>query len=385
MGITYRTTAVTDDQAPRVRARAARPHPHPAALIDPHAFTLLAVTLALVLAACAPLPPAGSGAPGAAWQPRIPSARSGSTARWRIACWRSIPDNVSAEDVRDTLSKVPAPRVILLHGGVFPVHLAMTSFAQFLIGMGYPAEQIRHPADGSWSHSPYERSERVAGMIAWAYERDGMRPMMVGHSQGGMQVVKVLHDLAGTFAPELPVWDPVSDTAQPRTTIVDPLTRKERPVVGVQASYASAVGAGGPVRGAAEPVGGDRPAARRSRTPSCSSTATSSASTGSRCRSPTSASTRFRSASGKVQVRNVILPAGYLHVTIPVTHHLPDNAEFKRFIDAYRATSEKPDESMMPGTYTDNIYYAADNWAAIKKHWVPEAQRLVRARRARAG
>ena len=31
-----------------------------------------------------------------------------------------------------------------------------------------------------------------------------MRPMLIGHSQGGIQVVKVLNDLAGTYAPQVP-------------------------------------------------------------------------------------------------------------------------------------------------------------------------------------
>jgi hypothetical protein len=36
----------------------------------------------------------------------------------------------------------------------------------------------------------------------------------------------------------------------------------------------------------------------------------------------------------------------------------------------------------MPGSYSDNVYYAAENWYMIKRHWVLELQRLVRARRA---
>ncbi len=90
---------------------------------------------------------------------------------------------------------------------------------------------------------------------------------------------------------------------------------------------------------------------------------------------------RFQ-ATGKAFVRNVELPAGYLHVSVPVTGHLPQNPEFKAFIDAYRPTTEKPDESKMPGSYSDNVYYAADNWHAIKKHWALELQRLIKARRA---
>ncbi len=290
------------------------------------------------------------------------------------------PENVTAADVRDLLSKVPAPRIVLLHGGVFPVHLAMSSFANFLTGMGYPEERIKVPGSDDWSHNPYLSSDRIAGLIAWSYEREGMRPMLIGHSQGGIQVVKVLYDLSGAFADRVPVWDPLTGSAESRTTIVDPLTGRERPVVGLSVSFASAIGAGGPsfifpnnwqVLGRLREV-------------------------------PDSAvqfngyfigidwfmfnfggpgASRFR-ALGNTQVRNVELPAGYLHVSVPVTHHLPGNADFKAFIDSYRATSERPDEATMPGTYMDNVLYAADNWHGIKKHWALEAQRLIRARRA---
>lgn len=294
------------------------------------------------------------------------------------------PENITAADVRDTLSKVPAPRVVLIHGGVFPVHLAMTSFANFMIGMGYPEERIRVPGTaGDWSHNPYLPSARLAGLIAWSYEQEGLRPILIGHSQGGIQVIKVLNDLAGTYAKEVPVWNPVSDRAEARTTIIDPLTGQERPVVGLAVSFASAVGAGGP-----------------------SFIFPNNWDVFGRLRDIPDNAVQFNGyfigidwfmlnfggpgkdrfvPHGKTQVRNVELPAGYLHVSVPVTGHLPANPEFKAFVDAYRPTTEKPDEARMPGTYTDNIYYAADNWHAIKKHWTLEAQRLVRARRAAAG
>ena len=41
------------------------------------------------------------------------------------------------------------------------------------------------------------------------------------------------------------MWDPLSDAAESRTSIIDPLTGQSRPVVGVTVAYASAVGAGG--------------------------------------------------------------------------------------------------------------------------------------------
>ncbi len=344
--------------------------------------SLRILALATVVAACAPLPSVPDGPVVAPRGDPIASLDVGRDLEERLLA--IDPQDVTAADVRDTLSRFPAPRVVLLHGGVFPVHLAMTSFAQFMIGMGYPAAQIRHPADGSWSHSPYESSERVAGMIAWAYERDGLRPMMIGHSQGGMQVVKVLHDLAGTFAAELPVWNPLTDRAEARTTIVDPYTRQPRPVVGVQVSYASAVGAGGPSGVLPNQWG---VIGRLKEVPD-TAVQFNGYFLGIDWFAMTLADARldpFRSASGRVEVRNVVLPAGYLHVTVPVTHHLPQNAEFRRLLDEYRATTEKPDEATMPGSYSDNFYYAADNWASIKKHWVLELKRLVRERRARAG
>ena len=38
------------------------------------------------------------------------------------------PASVSQADVRNVLAKGPTPRIILMHGGIFPVHLAMESF-----------------------------------------------------------------------------------------------------------------------------------------------------------------------------------------------------------------------------------------------------------------
>ena len=62
-----------------------------------------------------------------------------------------------------TLAAGPTPRIILLHGGIYPVHLAMESFGEFLVGMGYPEAKIRDPGTGEWSYSPYDASERLAG------------------------------------------------------------------------------------------------------------------------------------------------------------------------------------------------------------------------------
>ncbi len=44
---------------------------------------------------------------------------------------------------------------------------------------------------------------------------------------------------------DIPVWNPLSDTAERTVRHRDPLTHAQRPVVGVKLSYASVVGAGG--------------------------------------------------------------------------------------------------------------------------------------------
>ena len=110
----------------------------------------------------------------------------------------------------------------------------MQSFGEFLIGMGYPENRIRDPGDGAYSQSPYADSERQAGAIAWYYEHEGVRPMLVGHSQGGIQVVRILAELRRHFRRNTRrVFNPLTGQFEERTTIVDPLTGRERPVVGV--------------------------------------------------------------------------------------------------------------------------------------------------------
>lgn len=156
------------------------------------------------------------------------------------------PERVSAQDVSEVLSNLPAPRVVNLHGGIYPVHLAMKSFSRFLIGMGYPEAAIRDPGNEKFSVSCYASSQRIAGTLAWYYENEPLRPVMVGHSQGGMQAVKVLYVLARDPARDsVAVWNPITRKYEPRTTIRDPLTGSTIPVAGLRIPYASAVGAGG--------------------------------------------------------------------------------------------------------------------------------------------
>src|SRR5436190_5319179 len=142
------------------------------------------------------------------------------------------PLHVNEKDIREVLSHAPAPRIINIHGGIYPVHRRMISFSQFLIGMGYPAFSITNANDGTYTFSCYESSDLVAGMIAWYYEKEGLRPIIVGHSQGGFQAVKILHRFAGHDSETMAVWNPLTWSRENRYRITDPLTGKERPGVG---------------------------------------------------------------------------------------------------------------------------------------------------------
>jgi hypothetical protein len=293
------------------------------------------------------------------------------------------PERITASNVRDTLAKARAPRIILLHGGIYPVYLAMTSFAEFLTGMGYPESAIRRPdgvLDSLYSYSPYQDSRQLAGLIAWYYERDGLRPMIIGHSQGGVQAVKVLDEFAGIFDESIPVWNPVTDTAEARTTIIDPLTGAHRPVVGLTVSYVSAVGAGG----AALILPNQWSMMHRLHTIPDSVEEFTGFSISGDLVALTFAGARGAAEfhpNGKAKVRNVFLPAVYNHVVLPATRHLAQSGAMRDWIDAYVPGRPGQAETMPDGDNAGALW-AADVWYSIKKHWCLELQRLIRAARA---
>ena len=336
------------------------------------ALGVLATTLLVAASACTVRPLREGAAP-----PQLPPPPAlDRAAEERIMALD--PERVTAADVRDTLARGPAPRILLLHGGIYPVHLAMSSFAEFLVGMGYPEAQIRHPRDGGWSHSPYEDEQQQAGTLAWYYEREGTRPLLIGHSQGGMQAVKILLVLAGAFGDEVAVWNPLTDTADGRTAIDDPVTGRRQPVVGLRMPYASAVGAGGAafllpnqwtmigrllvIPDSVEEFTGfwidfDTWAWTL----------------------PGVEATRTFTASGRARVRNVTLPAGNTHVVMPASRGLAADPALRAWIDAYRPGTPA---AVPPPDAPDNPLWAADVWYSVKKHWVQEAQRYIGARRA---
>lgn len=291
------------------------------------------------------------------------------------------PDHLSDADVRDVLAKAPAPRVILLHGGIFPAYLMMKSFGIFLTRMGYPESAIRDPESGDWSYSPYDESAKIAGIVAWEYERSGLRPMLIGHSQGGMQAVRVLQDLAGDFGSSLDVFDPRSDKFEARSTIVDPYTGHPRPVIGLSVSYASAVGAGG----AAFLLPNQWPMIDRLQDiPDTVDDFTGfSLGVDLVAWNFPGDSERYR-ATGTAHVRNIVLPDSYSHLFVPLTASLPRDLAVRRWINAWTPDGNE-DPSTLPEEAQRHVLWTADVWYSIKRHWCLEAQRLVRAARMRDG
>lgn len=290
------------------------------------------------------------------------------------------PEHLTEAQIRTVLSNAPAPRVIGIHGGVRPVHLRMQSFARFLVGMGYPEFSVRHPADGTYTFSCYECAGQIAGTIAWYYEHEGLRPMIVGHSQGGMQAVKVLRKFTGGSDKRVPVWNPLTWQRENRCEIRDPLSGEMRPVVGLKIPYTATLSAGGLTRFL--PNQWDMMFILRKVPDSVDEF------TGFYMRhdflgtdgAGRESSNHFKSA-GRAEVRNVELPGDYDHWTTPDSGHLATDPALRDWINRFEPPA-RPGEHPVPPGDSRNILWAADVWRSIKRHWVLELQQLIRARRA---
>jgi hypothetical protein len=275
--------------------------------------------------------------------------------------------NLTTADVHEVLARVPAPRIVLLDGSV-PV-VTMASFARLLAAMGYPEMRLRDPRNGELSTSSFTSSAMLAGELAFDYEHTGLSPMLIGHSQGGMLVIRTLDELAGEFGDALHVVDPSTGRVLSRTWIVDPYTHTRRPVVGLRVAYAAALATGWLPR----LVLGQWTMLSRLRTiPD-----TVDEFTGFTLPHDPIAGNLFGDrpyvAAGHARVRNVTLPDGYHHVALPAADHLARDPAMRAYLDAWR-----PDrtEALPPGD-TTNLVHAADIWYSVKRHWCGQAQRLL--------
>jgi hypothetical protein len=217
--------------------------------------------------------------------------------------------------------------------------------------------------------------------VAWYYERTGLRPILVGQSMGGIQAVRVLHKLAGNYPGPIPVWNPVTDQAESRNEITDPLTGLQRPVVGVQVAFVAASVAGGLAR--VVPNEWDMNGRLRDIPDSVEEF------TGFQKGMDVLGgdylgfgSANDYHAVGEARVRNVRLPATCTHSEIPYVHGLLDDPQRREWINNYRPTAAIADEPQLPEGFESKegrMVWAAEVWYGIKKHWVLELQRLIRA------
>jgi hypothetical protein len=268
------------------------------------------------------------------------------------------------------LAPAPAPRIIAI-SGTFGVS-TMEPFSRFLVAMGYPAERIRNPADGAWSYSSGIASAKLAGMLAWHYERDGMMPLLIGYSGGGMLTLRTLHELAGAFAPRVAVVDALTGETLPRNVIVDPETGFVRPALGLRVPYACALATGKLPRLL---LGQWTMLAKLRSVPD-----TVDEFTGLTLEWDAIAGTFPGSepyaATGSAHVRNVTLPAAYFHTDLPRTEHLATNPFTRAWIDAYRPDAPPP--LLAADVDTSNLLHAADIWHSVAKHWCLAAKRAAR-------
>jgi hypothetical protein len=275
--------------------------------------------------------------------------------------------HVSAGDVANVLAHVPAPRIVLLQGSVALV--TMEPFARFLTAMGYPAARLVNPRDGTFSSGSFGDSATLAGELAFDYERTGLAPMMIGHSQGGMLALRTLYELAGAFHGALHVVDPSTGRALERTWIVDPYSGRPRPVVGLRVAYVAALATGWLPRLL---LGQWSMLPRLRKVPDTVDEFTGFTLPHDPIAGNVLGDTAYVSL-GEASVRNVTLPPGYHHIGLPRAAHLASDATTRAWIDAWSPGSE----AALPSGDTENLVHAADIWHSVKRHWCRQARRLL--------
>jgi hypothetical protein len=204
-----------------------------------------------------------------------------------------------------------------------------------------------------------------------------MMPMLIGHSQGGMVAIRVLYELAGEFGDSIPVWNPLSGAAEARTTIVDPRTGAQRPVVGLEVPYVAALATGKLPRIL---LGQWTMLPRLRNIPDTAEEFTGFSFEWDPIGGNFGSAEPYR-AVGSARVRNVLLPPKASHLTLPLAKELALDPAARDWINRYMpdpATSSPPSGALAD---LPNLLHAADIWYSVKKHWCLEAQRLIRSAR----
>ncbi len=207
-------------------------------------------------------------------------------------------------------------------------------------------------------------STELAGAVAWYYEAEGLTPMLIGHSQGGMLAIKVLHELAGSFSDEVDVWNPLTDTSEHRTWIRDPRSGNIRPVVGLKLPYVAALATGKLPR----LLLGQWSMLKKVREVPDSVEEFSGYTIAWDPIAGTFPGSEAYKATGLAKVRNITLDSSTSHIGMPRARALAQDKATRAWIDAYRVDEQAPLPEHTAAD-TSNLRHAADIWFSVKKHW----------------
>jgi len=267
------------------------------------------------------------------------------------------PDRISEQHVHELLALAPAPRVLLFKGSL---GADMESFGTFLQRMGYPAQQLRNPANGRFSYSlrwngcSCVECESLVTSLSQDASSKGIAAVLVGHSGGGVTVGRILHLLA-------------ADAAAPRLP------------------FAATLGTGSLLRWAPGFPGCAADVPQLGRVP-----ASVTAFTGYRIAGDPFTSLLgfgdYRAAEGgdpPAQVRNVLLSAQVSHVRAFEVDGYAEHPQLRAWINDYQPGSKAPPPDV-PGLDLRNLRHAADLWHSLKKHWALEARQWATQREAGA-
>jgi hypothetical protein len=266
-----------------------------------------------------------------------------------------------------------APHVVMPQGSLGIV--TMEPFGRFLAAMGYPERALVDAHGGAMTTDSDIAGTKLAGALAYMYERDGVRPILIGHSKGGGVVIETLRALAGLDGDDLPVVDPRTLEPLPRTTFMDPATGERRRVVDLKLPLAAAIATGRLPR----VLRGQFDLARVLRDIPDSAIAFLGlfipfdpiAGTLAGDEDP------YRPL-GRSEVRNVVLPAQTSHIAAPRAEPLAADPAARAWIERYRPGAGEPPPALRGA---ENLALAAELWYAVKRAWCGEAQRTVRTAR----
>lgn len=260
-----------------------------------------------------------------------------------------------------------APRVVLLQGALGIV--TMAPMGEFLAAMGYPPAALADPRTGEMTTDSDLDGRTVAGMLAWHYEREGVRPVIVGHSKGGGVVIDTLRALAGAYGDDLALVDPRTHAALPRTRFLDPVTGESQRVVDLKVPFASAIATGRLpriLRGQFELASVLRDV------PDSVERFTGFAIPYDPIAGTLAGDEDPYRSTGRAVVRNVVLPATTSHIGAPLAAHLARDPATRAWVESYLPGVERP---MPEGADTTNLLQAAELWYSIRRAWCEETLR----------